>query len=170
MTCRVCQHPDKFEIEKAFIEGTSLRDIARQHGVSKDSVQFHGKEHIVKMLLKAYEIQDASQGSQLYRQVIGLGETAQRLLEKAEARDDLKTALDGVGKLRGVLELIAKMSGELKEQTQVTNILVASPEWGQLRARLMQALTPYPEARTAVIEAISSGHAVNGDTPAIDLS
>jgi len=169
MTCRICRHPERFEIEKRIIRGESFRDIAYKKGISRTSVYRHAKKHLSEILLKAYEVRDSSQGSQLLREVRQLGQIAKELLMEARSQGDIKTSLDGVSKLKGVLELLAKMSGEYKEQTQVTNILVASPEWGQLRARLMQALAPFPRAKSAVIEAISSEHAGNG-TPAIDLS
>lgn len=50
------------------------------------------------------------------------------------------------------LELLAKLTGELKEAQQV-NILVM-PEWLGLRDRLLEALMPHPDALEAVIDAL----------------
>jgi len=63
----------------------------------------------------------------------------------ADPRDlVLKTA----DRLRQQTELLAKLLGELNEQPQI-NVLVA-PEWLQVRSVLLDALAPFPEARTAV--------------------
>jgi hypothetical protein len=51
------------------------------------------------------------------------------------------------------LALQAKLLGEVREGTTV-NVLVASAEWTELRARLVVALQPYPEAMAAVKAAL----------------
>ena len=67
---------------------------------------------------------------------------------KAETAGDLRTALAGIRELVRIVELTAKMIGELDERPQV-NVLVA-PEWLTVRAALLDALRPYPDARQAV--------------------
>ena len=49
---------------------------------------------------------------------------------------------------------IAKLLGQLDERPQV-NVLMA-PEWLQVRAALLTALTPYADARLAVAAALVS--------------
>jgi len=44
--CTVCAHPDPEAIDQALVGGVSLRDIARQRGVSKDAVNRHNKVHV----------------------------------------------------------------------------------------------------------------------------
>lgn len=75
----------------------------------------------------------------------------------ADPRDlVLKTA----DRLRQQTELLAKLLGELNDQPQI-NVLVA-PEWLQVRAVLLEALTPYPEARAAVAGRLLTLEASNG--------
>ena len=40
-TCTVCRHAKRWDIEKAIIDGESLRDIARHFRLSKDAVARH---------------------------------------------------------------------------------------------------------------------------------
>jgi hypothetical protein len=56
----------------------------------------------------------------------------------------LKTA----AQLQNQTELLAKLLGELNDAPQV-NVTI-SPEWQTVRAVLLAALAPYPDARTAV--------------------
>lgn len=49
--------------------------------------------------------------------------------------------------LKGNLELLSKLTGELDERPQVT--VLTSPEWLELRSQLFEALAPYPDARAA---------------------
>jgi len=60
----------------------------------------------------------------------------------------LKTAQQ----LTGQTQLLAKLLGQLDERPQV-NVLMA-PEWLQVRAALLMALAPHPEARRAVAAAL----------------
>jgi len=53
---------------------------------------------------------------------------------------------------RSSLELLAKISGDLKSGTQVN--LTYSPQWTELRAVLVDTLEPYPEVATKVVNAL----------------
>jgi hypothetical protein len=75
-----------------------------------------------------------------------------RLKEKAEEEGDLRTALLGCDKALKALELQAKV--EQLIQTQPTVNLHLHPEWVELRALIVGALEPYPEARYAVVGAL----------------
>jgi transposase-like protein len=44
--CGICRHPERHEIEADLRAGTPYRDIARRHGVSKDSVARHRAKHM----------------------------------------------------------------------------------------------------------------------------
>jgi hypothetical protein len=74
--------------------------------------------------------------------------------------NDLRTALVAVREARGNLELIGKLLGEL-DAGPALNVLVA-PEWVSIRAGLLAALGPYPEARAAVAQRLLTLEASNG--------
>jgi hypothetical protein len=83
---------------------------------------------------------------------------ANSILSKAEMSGDLRTALAAIRELRGTIELLARVTGELQETTQV-NVLV-SPEYLELRTIILRTLAPYPEARVAIASALRNvGHA-----------
>ena len=63
---------------------------------------------------------------------------------------DYRTALSGVGQARACLELLLEVEGRVDRRPTV-NLLVA-PEWLAVRAALLAALAPYPEALAAVAE------------------
>ena len=74
----------------------------------------------------------------------------------AEARhaDPRELALKAVAQLRPLVELLAKLVGELDDRPQV-NLRIA-PEWIAARAALLEALAPYPEARAAAAERLAA--------------
>ena len=84
-------------------------------------------------------------------------------LARAEAGNDLREMAVMMSQVRGTLELLARVFGEIQETTTVNVILL--PEWQRLRTRVVDALVPYPKARTAVIAALEAPVS-NGDEPA----
>ena len=40
-TCTICKHPQRLEIERAIVAGTSLRSIAGQFGTAKTNIERH---------------------------------------------------------------------------------------------------------------------------------
>jgi hypothetical protein len=74
------------------------------------------------------------------------------ILGRAEKAGDLRTALAAISQARGNLELLGKLAGELDERP-VVNVLL-SPQWVMIRTTMLEALSAYPEARTAVAESL----------------
>jgi hypothetical protein len=107
-------------------------------------------------LLVTYEQADPETGrvsrrkaplSALLARVEG-GLTVGVTLVETKHTDPRELVLKTADRLRAQTELLAKLLGELDERPQVT--LVTAPEWLQLRAALLDALRPHPEARSAV--------------------
>jgi hypothetical protein len=129
-----------------------LRDIAGQHGVSKSALERHKAGHLPAHLAKAKEAGEVARADDLLSQVRHLQDRTLAILTTSEDAGELRTALAAIREARGNLELLAKLLGELDDAPKV-NILV-SAEWVAVRTSMMEALSPYPEARTAVAEAL----------------
>jgi hypothetical protein len=150
--CTVCSHPERGLIDDALLAGATYRHIAARFNVSTGALQRH-REHIPFHLVKAQDAAEVAHADNLLEQVKSLQARALTILDKAEASGDLRTALSAIREARGNLELLAKLLGELQQEGTV-NVLVA-PEWLSLRAVVVEALAPYPQAKTAVLEALS---------------
>jgi len=103
-------------------------------------------------MLKARAANEATLAADLLAKVAALEADAKRLGAQAEKAGDLRTALGAVRELVRIVELLAKLRGELDERPQV-NILV-SAQWQNIRRTLLVALEPYPQARAAVSESL----------------
>ena len=68
-----------------------------------------------------------------------------------------------VRELRGLVELLAKITGELDERPSVTVNLTASPEWQHLQGVILAALARFPDAREAVAGALLAADTVPGE-------
>ncbi|HZS09425.1 MAG TPA: hypothetical protein VFD58_31625 [Blastocatellia bacterium] len=95
--------------------------------------------------------------SELLARVDGTFEVDRAETKYADPRDLVLKTYD---RIQNQLELVAKLIGELNDQPQV-NILIA-PEWLTVRAALLGALTPFPEARRAVAERLLRMEGGNG--------
>ena len=62
--------------------------------------------------------------------------------------------MQAVREARATLESIAKITGELNDKPTLTINLAASREWLQLQSLILAALSPFPDAKYAVAEAI----------------
>ena len=150
--CTVCAHPDREAIDRALVAGESYRAIAQRFAVSRHAAGRHAREHLPAMLAQAQDAAEVTQANDLLAQVEDLQRQAQVIKDKAERSGDLRTALAGIRELVRIVELLGKLRGELDERP-VINVLL-TPQWVQVRAVLLQALTPYPEARTAAAAAL----------------
>jgi DNA-binding transcriptional ArsR family regulator len=146
--CSICTHSSRDAIDEALIAGEAYRKISERFGVSPAALSRHLRRHLVALLAGRREVE----ADNLLEQVADLQRQAQAIKDKAEAAGDLKTALQGIRELVRIIELLAKLRGEL-DTRPVVNVLLSS-EWLQVRAVLLRALAPFPEARQAAAAAL----------------
>ena len=147
-TCGPCTHAEREAIDRALVAGTPFRHIAERFGTSPPALFRHRAEHIPPALAQATEAAEVARADTLLGQLAELGADARRIGGKAEDAGDLKTALSGIRELVRIVELTAKLVGELDDRP-VVNVTI-SAEWVEIRATLLDVLGAYPEARTAV--------------------
>jgi len=76
------------------------------------------------------------------------------------ANDNPALALKALKEIREVVSLYAKVTGEIQAKT-INNIII-TPEWTSIRAVMLRALEPYPEARRALVVALGGFDIVEG--------
>jgi len=150
--CSICQHPERAGIEAALVAGKPHRAIGAAWCASRDAVTRHGA-HLLVPLKQAQAVQSATaesvaQALDVVQQLQVINAASLTVLREARQVGDGELALKAIDRVQRQIELQAKLLGELDERPQV-NLLVA-PEWLTVRAALLAALAPYPEARTAV--------------------
>jgi hypothetical protein len=151
--CTVCAHKSRNKINEALISGQSIRSVAAQYNLAVTSVRRHKTNHISQNLVKAKEAQVAAQADDLLGQVKNLLQEAKDITTDAKTLGDLKTALMGIGRIKDLLELLLKVSGELEQKTEV-NILI-NPQFQAVQAVLLRELEPYPDIRCRIVDALS---------------
>ena len=156
--CTVCDHCERHSIDQALVTRAPYRSVAKRFELSESAVYRHKTEHLPAHLLKAREVEELAQADDLLEQVRYLQAHALDILDRAEKSGDLRTALAAISQVRGNLELLGKLAGELDERPVVN--LNVSPEWLELRAVIAGALEPHPAAHSAVrrtLECLGNG-------------
>jgi len=122
-TCTVCGRTERSEIDQALLAGEPLRNIAERVSLSVTSL-FRHKAHLSETLKKSHDAAEVSRADSLLDQLERLKEDAQRIQKRAEAAKDYRTALAGIRELTRLVELAARLSGELNErpETKILNV------------------------------------------------
>jgi hypothetical protein len=146
--CTVCIHDDRPAVDQALVNHRPFRTIADRFGLSKTALIRHHDEHLPETLAKAKAAAETAQADDLLSQVRALRSKSMSLLLAAEKAGDIRTALAGIREARACLELLAEMMQAIDRRPTLN--LTLAPEWLTTRSALLEALRPYPEARTAV--------------------
>jgi len=124
-TCKCCTHPNRAELDRELVANRRpYRSIAQDFAVSADSVFRHQRDHLPKLLVQAEGANDIAQADDLLAQLKGLNEKARELAAKAESAGDYRTALMAIRELTRLLELTAKLTGELDERAHHSELHV----------------------------------------------
>lgn len=155
-TCTVCAHEERDAIDSALVRGEPLRNIARREGLDHTALHRHKQAHVSPAIARVYEQREEHRGEKLLDRVEDLYDKASGILDAAAQDGKPSLSLSAIRELRGIVELLGKLTGELDDRPQQTvNVLVAS-EWQTIKAALLDALAPYPEARAAASIALQA--------------
>jgi hypothetical protein len=153
LKCSVCKHPKRAEIDRLLLSGEGTnRSIAKDYGLNHNAVQRHRSRHIAPALVKAKEHREIIEANSVMGDVQMLRTRAIALLDQAESEGDVKLACTALREVRGIIELLAKVSGELETKTEIN--IIQNNTWIEIRTCVIDALKPYPEARNAVVHAL----------------
>jgi hypothetical protein len=151
-TCSICRHAERAAIEEQHIKGTSLREIAKLHsGTTPWSLARHFK-HIPAIIAKttAHEAAQNAATGKLPARVEDLIVEAQKILAGAKKEKQWSPALAALRENRALLELLGRLSGELRPGAAGDFVPGAGAKLGGigLANRLCSALPRPPNRRT----------------------
>ena len=155
--CLCCNHPRRIEVDAALIAGERPFDISRKFELSYQSLYRHRRDHVPTQAVAAAARQalaaETEEGASLFDEARGLLLKAKELLLAAEKDGDIQTALRGVATANQCLITMSKLTGAIDDSVHL-NILV-SPALIELQTAIMEALSPYAEAKAAVVRRLA---------------
>ena len=130
-SCSICTHHRRDTMDKALLRGEQITVVARRYSVSDDALGRH-KRHMQVVIGKAAAVaeqKDLAYGSALLAEIGRIRADAERLQIESERRRDLRGALRAIHERLAVVELEARLSGQIETQKSVTiNLQAISPE------------------------------------------
>lgn len=118
-------------MDKLLLRGEHIKAVAVRYSVSEDALGRHRK-HMQLVIAKAAAIveqNDVAYGSALLAEIARIRADAERLQIESERRQDVRGALRAIHERLAVVELEARLSGQIETQKSVTiNLQAISPE------------------------------------------
>lgn len=149
--CSICFRSDRAEIDAAIVSGDTLRDIARRFATSKDAVGRHKAAHVSAALSVVLAARAEAGPVSALDRLEELYTAAKRVLDVADAEGKPGLSLQAIRELRGIVETLARVTGELDERPTVSVLNVhTSGDWLATRAAMLDVLAGYPAAARAV--------------------
>jgi len=154
--CPICRHVERSLIDHAIAEGRPDAYLTNHFAADPASVRWH-KENCLAFEDESGGHSAASGHGEIaavghHAQLRGLRETALKIaLEAAGNEKQWRTALAAVNAVSRLVLQEAKLR-DRKRPPQPR--LADSPEWQQLKTRILAVLERYPDARRALIEAL----------------
>ena len=121
--CCICNHDRRQEIEHTLLRGESHRAVAQQFTVSRGAVARHLK-HVSTALTEARKLRDVEDGKSIWIQLRELYIQADHIKARAYREGDYRTALGALRDQTRLVELKARLTGQLNEkpETAIVNV------------------------------------------------
>ena len=160
-SCSICRHPDRRELEQAHLSGASIRDLAKRYGKDKSTIHNHISKHVPRAVREAVQaIEERSHGDGIIAELLTLRDEARRLQARAEEKGDVRTAISGLRELVRIVELKARVMGEIRDkELHVTNVSI-DPVTAQRMAEIFLQRRRTPS--------LPAGHEPVGDVEVIE--
>lgn len=137
--CLVCESQETRKIDEMLVSRVSISEISRTFKIPYHSIDRHKKNHLPKTLTKAKGVEQVVEATSLMARVERLMVRCESIAEAATKERDWLPAISASRELRGCLELLGRLSGELQSGTrlgiQIINgqparmVAVGSEEW-----------------------------------------
>ena len=124
--CSVCSSPARAQIEAALVGGTRQVEIAATYGFTQPSVSRHLTKHMDESisLAKEQEIEPLElTGLSLEGKLDALCDRAALVLARAEKSASTDTQFRGLGEMRKLVELMAKLAGQIADTHTTVQLL-----------------------------------------------
>jgi hypothetical protein len=86
MTCSICNHAERLEIDRQLVERVPLRHIAQRTGTTATALCRHKRAHLARTLVKAAQVEEVANATTLLSRVEGLVSRCQTIAANAAAR------------------------------------------------------------------------------------
>jgi len=169
--CNCCQHPERARMESLCARGASVRSVAAKFGVKYLWLLNHWHKHTSeqrKMYLRYGHVPPerlmerlCDESEKTLDHFMYARSVVYEALEAAREAGDRNGIGMLIGRLHENLIAIAKLNSEwsasplVQQTTNITQNILYQPQFNLFQAELIRALSPFPDARAAVLSAFA---------------
>jgi len=113
--CSICQHINKLDMEKQYLQGIPMSSISKKYGVQYNALLNHCHEHISRRLATNFNKQQLQQSFDLIGEIDSIISNVKDIFKRNYEKGKDETALRAISEHRNTLELLAKISAYLHE-------------------------------------------------------
>jgi len=135
------------------------RPIASQFQVGYKAVERHAAGHIKQAIKQSQVAKEEAQTLDVVRQLVTINTVTLAILKEARDTKENNLALSAVDRVMKQLELQAKLLGDL-DSAPTVNVWLPT-DWATIELAIASALAPFPQAATAVADALARVEAGN---------
>jgi hypothetical protein len=122
-TCTACRHPDRKEIDEALVRQVPARELAERYpGLTRRMLYWHFKTHVIPMMALATQADEVANADAILTEVQRLKKRMWNVLDRSEKDKEFSLTVQAAREIRGCIELLAKVGGQIQEST-VINII-----------------------------------------------
>ena len=153
--CTVCASAQRQAVDAALGAGTPARQIGKTYGLGERAVQRHRVAHLSPAVVSVMATREERGAVRIVDRLENLIAKVSGLVDRAEKEGSTGMMLAAAREVRGGLELLARLTGELDERPTTTINLLSSPEVTMLFGVMDRSLTPWPAAKIALAAALN---------------
>ena len=172
--CLACHSPNREAIDSALAAGVPYGQISRDQKLSPSALSRHARRCIPDAVAASETRRDAATVATAISaqdQVRACLDDLRRLAKLAEGSDDMKSAVAAVKGIPAAVDLLARLTGELKPAGATVNLQLVTVDQAasmpavleflrRLHERAYDALAPWPGAYEALGRAMGAGEPV----------
>ncbi|NIR13666.1 MAG: hypothetical protein GWN86_06850 [Desulfobacterales bacterium] len=168
--CSICASPHAQKVNRDIVQKRPMAQIAEAYNLSVDSVQRHRNNHLSAMVERGQLLIQKQRGDKdpnyhklaelanepvmdLRAQLHHVNVEALNVLKEAKATNNLMVVLRAIDRVHHQMEFQAKLLGRMLEPDQ-RPVTVNLQQNFKIENAIIDALKPYPEAHSAVIEVL----------------
>ncbi len=140
MACKICNHPNRLEIDREVVKGTSTATIARNFDLNYNALSNHTMNHISRQLAQVWEKRALEENMNLLGRIDLIIQRAEDIfLRNYKARKD-NIALKALDNQKNTMELLVKISYSL-HQAKLAELEIQRHESGEVQTDKRDAIS-----------------------------
>lgn len=113
--CLICRNSNRLEMEREYLRGENVRQIALKHDVSYHSLWNHVNNHLSRQIVQAHKTKESIQSMDLLGEIQKTLSTTKKIITRNYQKKNDFVALKAIAEARQTYELLSKIAFALQQ-------------------------------------------------------